>query len=173
MRNLCSALAVLLMTACGASSPAGPTEPAIPQFSLRFVLSDSASLSWSEPTACPGDWSTCARDAQPQGPRTTSMTTVRSYSLPPGIYRVTGVLQSSPPAGASVNLQITSGMSGGVARDMQVLSFLEFTGGPSPRLPSVVSEGCAATFSIPPGTLQWSIAFRVTAAFESAGQLCH
>jgi hypothetical protein len=176
MRNPWWVLIGLVTAACSGSSPASPTTPAIPEFSIRFVLSEPASVSWSEPTACPGDWSTCARDSQPQGPATTSTTTMRSYSLPPGTYRVTGVLQASTPTGASVNIRIGSGTSGsvggGVARDIQALGVFGFTGEPSPRTPSVVSQGCASTFWTPSGRLEWSIAFRVTATFESASQLC-
>jgi hypothetical protein len=176
MRNRCWVLAALVMAACSGSSPATPTTPAMPEFSIHFALSDPARVSWSEPTACPGDWSTCARDSQPQGPGTTSQTTMRSYSLPPGTYRLTGMLHSSTSIGASVNVRIASGTSGsvagGVAHDVIALGVFGFTGEPSPRLPSVVSQGCAATFWTPPGTLEWSIAFRVTATFESASQLC-
>ena|SRR5215204_5640012 len=176
MRSSWRALAVVVTIACGGSPPTGPAKAAIPEFSIRFVLANPGSLSLSEPLACPGDWSTCARDSQPQGPGTTSTTTMRTYSLPAGTYRLTGVLQASTPIGASVNIRIGSGMSGsiggGVLRDIQALGVFGFTGQPSARLPAVVSEGCAAEFWTPPGVLEWSMTFRVTAAFESAGQLC-
>jgi hypothetical protein len=175
MRSSWWLLAVWAMAACSAPSPTSPTIPAIPEFSIRFVLADPARLSLSEPMPCPGDWSTCAKDSQPQGPAT-STTTIRRYSLPPGTYRLTGVLQSSTPIGASVNIRIESGISGsvggGVAHDLQVLGVIGFRGEPSPRLPSVVSQGCAATFWTPPGALEWSIVFRVVATLESVGELC-
>lgn len=176
MRNLWWASSVLMMVACGSSSPTSPTKPAIPEFSIRFLLADPARLSLSEPMRCPGDWSTCTKEGQSQGPATTSTMTILSYSLPPGTYRLTGVLHANTPIGASVNIRIGRGTSGsvggGVARDIQALSVFGFTGEPSPRLPSVVSEGCAATFSTPAGTLEWSMAFRVTATFEAVGELC-
>jgi hypothetical protein len=176
MRHRWWLLAILVMAACNASSPTGPTQPATPEFSIRFVLANPASLSVSDPMPCTGDWSTCGRGSQPQGAVTTSTTTVRNYSLPSGTYRLTGVLQSSTPVGASVSVRIASGgansVGGGVARDIQGLGIFGFTGEPSPRLPSVLSEGCAATFWTPSGALEWSMTFRVVATQASVGELC-
>jgi hypothetical protein len=184
MRNPWWAFALPLMATCSTSSPTSPTNPptnppanpAGPQFSISFMLANSASLSLSEPIPCPGDWSTCARGSQPQGPFTTSTTTIRNYTLPEGTYRLTGIVQSNPSTGASVEIRIgigpISGAGGGVARDGQVLGFVAFTEPPSPGLPAVISQGCGATFSSPPGMLEWSITFRVIATFQSIGQLC-
>jgi hypothetical protein len=175
MRNQWWAFALpVTMMACGTSSPTGPTQPASPQFSIRFVLASPAGLSLSEPMPCPGDWSTCPRGSQPQGPVTTGTITNRTYTLPPGTYRLTGVLQPSTSAGASVDVQIgrgaTGSTDGGVVREGPVLGFVAFTGDPPP-VSSVISQTCGATFSNASGALEWSVTFRVIATVHAA-ELC-
>ena len=179
MRNQCWALGLLVMSACSSGSPTHPTNPATPpatpQFSIRFDLRSPTTLSLSEPAPCPGDWSTCPRGPQPQGPRTTGPTTIRHYTLPPGTYRLTGVLQPSTSIGASVDIQIgtvaTGGIGGGIAREGPVLGFVTHSGD-LPSFPSVVSKVCGATFSNPSGELEWSVIFRVIATSQSFEQLC-
>lgn len=179
MRNRCWALGLLVMAACSSGSPTNPTEPATPpatpQFSIRFVLINPASLSLSEPVPCAGDWSTCPRGSQPQGSRTTGTITLRNYTLPPGTYRLTGVLQPSTSIGASVDIQIgagaTGGIGGGIAREGPVLGTVTYSGD-SPPFPSVISKVCGATFSNPSGELEWSVTFRVIATSQAFEQLC-
>ena len=84
MRILRWSLALPIIAACTGSAPTAPTAPVIPQFAIRFAVANPASLSLSEPVACAGDWSTCARGSQPQGATTTAGITIRNYSLTPG-----------------------------------------------------------------------------------------
>jgi hypothetical protein len=160
------ALLLPMMAACSNSLTTGPTEIAVPQFSIRFTVANPASLSLSEPMSCAGDWSTCARGSQAQGPATASAITVRDYALAPGTYRLTGVLQPSTPAGASVDIQIGASATanrGGVVREGPVVGFVAFNGDGVPRS-SVTSLVCGATFSNQTGALEWSITFRVASA---------
>ena len=174
MRRQCWALLLPMIAACNGSVPTVPTDPAIPQFAIRFILANPASLSLSEPVPCPGDWSTCARGSQPQGPTTTGGITIRNYSLTPGTYRLTGVLQPSTSAGASVDIQIGASEAatrGGVVREGPQLGFVAFTGEPPP-LSSVVSQACGATFTNSYGALEWSVTFRVVSTPDSVDELC-
>jgi hypothetical protein len=107
----------------------------------------------------------------------TGAVTVRNYTLPPGTYRLTGLLQSSTSSGASVDIEIagapTGGAGGGVARDVSVLGVFGYTGDPLPRPPAILSLGCGATFSTPTGALEWFVTFRVVATeSRSSEQLC-
>ncbi len=176
MRNEWWALALPALMACSDGSPTSPTQPASPQFSITFVLADPADLSVSEPMACPGDWSTCPRGSQPQGPALTGTITTRNYTLPSGTYRLTGVLQPRGAAGASVGIQIGGGATGstggGVAREGLVLGFVAFSGETTAPSSSVVSQVCGATFSNASGALEWSVTFRVVATSQSLEQLC-
>jgi hypothetical protein len=169
-------LAVPIMAACGtSSSPTSPTVPGDPRFFIRFTLTNQASLSLSEPVLCPDDWSTCSRDSQPQGSATTGSITTRNYTLAPGTYRLTGVLQPSTPIGASVAIEIgadATATRSGVAREGPVLGFVKFTGDAPPQS-SVVSLTCGATFTNASGALEWSMAFRVVSASPSVDQVCH
>jgi hypothetical protein len=169
----------LLAAGCSDSSPTrpAPTPTGDPQFSMRFVLTNTGSLSLSEPASCTGDWSTCARGSQAQGAETTSAITNRSYTLTPGTYRLTGVLRPSTPTGASVDIRIGAGPSGsrgGVAREGPVIAFVAFDG-PSTAVHSVNSLVCGATFSTvsnPAGALEWAVTFRVVETPVSPDQLC-
>ena len=169
MRIQWPVLALPVIMACGGSPPASPTEPApaSPAFSIRFVLTNPASLRVSEPVPCPGDWSTCPRGSQPLGDATTSAVTIRDYTLAPGTHRLTGILQPGTTSGASVHIQISGGptgsIGGGVAREGPVLGVFGYTGDPLPRPPSIDSLVCGATFSTPTGALEWSVSFRVIA----------
>jgi hypothetical protein len=163
-----------MIAGCTGSAPTAPTEPAVPQFAITFVVANPANLSLSEPLPCPGDWSTCARGPQPQGAATTAGVTIRNYSLSAGTYRLTGVLQPSTSAGASVDIRIGAGATstrGGVAREGPQLGFVAFTGDPPPRS-SVVSQACGATFTNPYGALEWSITFRVVSTPSPSDGLC-
>ena len=174
MRILRWSLALPIIAACTGSAPTAPTAPAMPQFAIRFAVANPASLSLSEPVACAGDWSTCARGSQPQGATTTAGVTIRNYSLTPGTYRLTGVLQPSTGAGASVDIHIGAGDTatrGGVAREGPQLGFVAFTGDPPP-VSSVVSQACGATFTNSYGALEWSITFRVVSTPDSVDELC-
>jgi hypothetical protein len=176
MLKSCWALVLFVTSACSSSSPTSPAPQTIPEFSIRFVLANSASLSLSEPVFCPGDWSTCDRGSQPQGSVTWSPTTVRTYALPPGTYRLTGILQANSANVATVRLQIgpaeSGTVAGGVASDVLALGLVSSSAGLSEEPPSVVSEGCAATFSTPSGALEWSIAFRVIRTSDSVARVC-
>jgi hypothetical protein len=176
MRKQWWAFALPVMMACSNSSPTSPTQPASPQFSIKFTLANPAGLSLSEPMPCPGDWSTCPRDSQPQGPVLAGTITTRHYRLPPGTYRLTGVLQPTTSTGASVGIEIgrgaTGSTGGGVVREGPVLGFVAFTGEPTPPVSSVISHVCGAIFSNASGALEWSVTFRVIATSESLEQLC-
>jgi hypothetical protein len=105
---------------------------------------------------------------------TTSAITVL---LAPGIYRLTGLLQSSPSGGASVGIEITGGPTGGtgggVASDRSALGVFGYTGDPLPSPPSMVAQACGATFSTPTGALEWFVTFRVLATqSRSPEELC-
>lgn len=176
MRNhWCSFAVAMTMTACSDSSPTTPTTPSSPEVSIRFVVTERASLSLSDPLACAGDWTTCPRGSQPQGADVGAVAT-RNYALPPGTYRLTGVLSASTASGASVEIQIgksaSASVGGGVAREGPVLGFVAFTGDPSSGTPSVVSRSCGATFSTPTAALEWSVTFRVVAGSGAVEPLC-
>jgi len=167
------ALSMMAASACSAPLPGAPTESANPQFVISFIVANPGSLSLSEPEPCPGDFSTCARGSQPQGPATTSNVTVRTYSLPAGTYRLTGVLQPQTPAGASVTIRIdeSSSIGGGVPREGPVLGFVAFRGD-APPATSVVSQVCGATLTNLYGALEWSMSFRVVSTPEAVAPLC-
>lgn len=174
MRNQWWTFALPVMMACSSSSATSP-HPTDAQFSIRFVLENPAALSVSDPLPCPGDWSTCPRDSQPQGATSIETVRTRDYTLPPGTYRLTGVLQPSASS-ASVVIQIGRGardrIGGGVVREGPVLGFVRFTGESTPPLSSVVSRVCGATFSTSSGALEWSVTFRVVAPPQSPDEVC-
>jgi len=177
MRRAWLALA-LLAAGCTDSSPTRPTTPTgDPQFSMRFVLTNTGSLSLSDPVLCTGDWSTCPKGSQTQGAESTSAITSRNFTLTPGTYRLTGVLRPNTPLGASVDIRIGAGPAasrGGVAREGPVLTFVAFDGPPTAVL-SVNSLVCGAIFSNvsnPTGGLEWAVTFRVIETPPSSDQLC-
>lgn len=181
IRKRLLALAVLLvMGGCKDALPMRPADPAdeaTARFSIRFVLANPASLSLSEPAPCSGDWSTCPKGSQPQGPSTIGAMTIKSYVLPSATYRLTGVLRPSTSIGASIDIQIGTGatgnIDGGVAREGFVqLAFVRSTGDNSAGLKSILAKGCGATFSSPSGEFEWSVTFRVIATAQSADQIC-
>jgi hypothetical protein len=130
----------------------------------------------SEAVACSGDWLTCPKGPQPQGPSTSSMVLTKQYELRQGTYRVTGLLQPGTPEGASVQVRIGNGTNGstngGVLRDRLVLGFVAFSGRSGSPL-TVVTDLCGGRFSADAsGTLEWSITFQVTDATSSQDEVC-
>jgi hypothetical protein len=149
MRWLAWWLLIAMAAATGCSgSPTGPVVPADPRFAITFGVTHPASMSLSEPILCPGDASTCAKGPQPQGSVTISRSTVRAYTLSPGTYRLTGVLQATTPMGASLDIRIGAVdlAAGGVHRQGQVLEVVAFTGEAVP-LVHVVAEAAGGTSS--------------------------
>jgi hypothetical protein len=169
-------LIALVGTACGDSLPTQPTPPTPPQVAITLALRNPGTVSLSEPVACSGDWLTCPKGQQPQGPSTSSAVLIRQFALGQGTYRVTGVLEPGTPAGATVQVHIGDGTngstSGGVLRDGLVLGFVAASGQPQSP-PSVVTELCGGRFSFDAvGTLEWSVTFRVTDTANRQDELC-
>ena len=145
---------VSMGVACGDSMPTPPAAPASPQVSITLVSANASTVSVSDAVVCAGDWTTCPKGSQPQGP-SAGLGLVRQYTLAPGTYRVTGVLEAGTSAGASVQVRIGGGTVG-------ALGFVAFSGQPEPP-PSVVTEACGGRFlTAGTGTLEWSVTFRVT-----------
>ena len=167
---------VVLGTACSDSPPTGPATPTAVPVSIALTLTNPGTVSLSDAVACPGDWTTCPKGPQSQGPPTSSMVVSKTYQLMKGTYRTTGVLQPGTSEGASVNVQLAGGItertSGGVLRDGLVLGFVAFSGNPEPA-PSAVTTRCGGRFSANvTGALEWSITFRVTDETISNDHLC-
>ena len=161
MREIRLAVVIATRMACR-ESPTGPTSTD-PLIGITFRLSNPASLSLSEPTPCPADWTSCARGPQPQGPASTSAIVSRTYSLAAGTYRLTGVLQADGSAGSSLSIRIGSntaqGTRGGAIQ--RVLEVVGFTGDQAPPV-WVISETCGGNFAVAaPGTLDWALVFDV------------
>ena len=144
---------VSMGAACGDSLPTRPTAPATPQVSITVVPANASIVSLSETVVCSGDWTTCPKGPQPQGPSSSGMVLVRQYTLTPGTYRVTGVLQPGTSAGASLQVRIGGGIIGS-------MGFVAFSGQPEPP-PSLVTELCGGRFTAGTGTLEWSVTFSV------------
>ena len=145
---------VSMGTACGDAMPTPPAAPATPQVSVTLVSANARTVSVSDAVVCAGDWTTCPKGSQPQGPLASAVL-VKQYTLTPGTYRVTGVLDAGTSEGASVQVRIGGGSIG-------ALGFVAFSGQPDPP-PSGVTEACGGRFATAgTGTLEWSVTFTVT-----------
>ena len=91
------------------------------------------------------------------------MVLVRQFTLTPGTYRVTGVLEAGTSAGASLQVRIGGGSvgstDGGVLGPGIGLCRLHWAAGAAPPL---VTEACGGRFlTAGTGTLEWSATFGV------------
>jgi hypothetical protein len=160
------ATVIAAISACS-GSPTGPTKqlpPVPPQVGISFQLANLASLSLSDPILCPGDAASCPRFVPPQSPPSTNMAIGRTYTLAPGTYCLTGVLQPTTSLGASLSIRIMRGttrqMSGdAIQRSLEVVRFI---GDERPAV-SVISDACGGDFAVnATGALEWAFVFEVT-----------
>ena len=106
---------------------------------------------------------------------TMASTAVQVHSLAPGAYRITGVLEPTTSAGATVSIHLGLDSQGasraGVAREAPHAGAVAHSGD-LVLLPGVTPLVCGASFFNPSGALEWSLMFRVVESRSAAVPVC-
>lgn len=165
--GLACVAALAIVAGCGTALPSSPSQPAVAPVSLTLTLSHPARISVSEPLLCSGDASSCPDGRQAQGPLTEASRVLTVRQLPAGVYRMTGILQPTTPAGASVNVHLAvdspnASRTGTAVKALQTGAVAHTGDLVSP--PGLTPSPCGATFYNPSGELEWSLTFRVSEA---------
>jgi hypothetical protein len=162
--GLACVAALAIAAGCGSALPSSPSQPTVAPVSLTLTLSHLARISVSEPLLCSGDASSCPDGRQAQGPLTEASRVLTVRQLPAGVYRMTGILQPTTPAGASVSvhLAVDSHNASTAVKALQTGAVAHT--GDRVSLPGVTPHSCGATFFNPSGELEWSLTFRVSEA---------
>lgn len=174
-RALASLAIVLASAGCRNASPTDPSPPAVAPVTVSLTVAEPARMSVSAPVPCPGDLDSCPSGRQEQGPLMLTPAFVQLHTLQPGAYRITGILEATTPAGATVNVQLgldaQQPAGAGVAREAPHAGAVAHEG-KLEGLPEIAPLLCGARFFNPSGAFEWSLMFRVVESPAAAEAVC-